>query len=501
MRIRAVLVATIVLVLSLPAVAAAIPPGGTFVDDDGSVHESAIEAIAAEGITRGCNPPTNDRYCPDDAVTRGQMAAFLVRAFSLTASDGGTFEDVPTGHLFATDISRLATAGITRGCNPPANDRYCPDDAVTREQMASFLARARNLPLVPVPPRSTLSARQVGSGFGTVTWVGGFPGDARLFAADTSGRIRVVGQSPGATVLDLSGSVSTGGERGLLGVAVHPSGDGRLVVSLTDPAGASRIVEYRWDGSVVDPASARLLLRVAQPATNHNGGGLAFDDAGTLFVALGDGGGGGDPYRNGQDPSTLLGSVLRVVPVGDDFPADPNRNYRVAAGNPFANGVGGDPAVWLWGVRNPWRIHLHDGMLYVADVGQSAREEVTVVAAGGPGGNLGWNRLEGTRCYDPPSGCSTAGTILPTIEYTHADGCSITGGVVLTAVPEDLVGTYLYADFCSGWVRSFVLSGGAATRTTSWSLGPLGRPTTFGVGPDGTAHLGTSDGRIWEIAP
>ena len=120
---------------------AALPPGGSFTDDDGNIHESAIEAIAAEGITRGCNPPLNSLYCPDATVTRGQMAAFLVRALGLAADDGDLFMD-DDGHVFEGDINKLATAGITRGCNPPANTMYCPDDSVTRGQMAAFLVRA-----------------------------------------------------------------------------------------------------------------------------------------------------------------------------------------------------------------------------------------------------------------------------------------------------------------------------------------------------------------------
>lgn len=120
---------------------AELGPGGTFSDDDGSVHEGFIEAIAALGVTRGCNPPTNDRYCPDDPVTRGQMAAFLVRVLGLPEATGAGFVDTGDS-IFVGDIDRLAAEGITKGCNPPVNDRYCPGDAVTRGQMAAFLVRS-----------------------------------------------------------------------------------------------------------------------------------------------------------------------------------------------------------------------------------------------------------------------------------------------------------------------------------------------------------------------
>src|SRR5690606_42026634 len=132
----------IALVLGLVGLAAAeLPPGGTFVDDDGNIHEGNIEAIAADGITRGCNPPTTDRYCPSDRVTRGQMAAFSVRALGLTEGLDDPFID-DDGSVFESDIERLAAAGVTRGCNPPTNDRFCPDDYVTRGQIATLLERA-----------------------------------------------------------------------------------------------------------------------------------------------------------------------------------------------------------------------------------------------------------------------------------------------------------------------------------------------------------------------
>lgn len=140
---RAGVILSVLTAMSLTTVAAAgdLPRGGTFLDDDGNVHEANIEAIAAKGITKGCNPPTNDLYCPDSSVTRGQMAAFLVRALGLPATDTDFFID-DDGSLFEFDINRLAAAGITKGCNPPSNDRYCPDQQVTREQMAAFLVRA-----------------------------------------------------------------------------------------------------------------------------------------------------------------------------------------------------------------------------------------------------------------------------------------------------------------------------------------------------------------------
>ena len=147
-----------VLIVSAVAVAAQLPPGGTFSDDDGNVHEGYIEAIAARGITRGCNPPANDLYCPEENVTRGQMAAFLVRALDLAPYREADIFDDDNDSVFEEDIQALAAAGITKGCNPPANDSYCPDEYVKRDQMASFLGRALSLePNVPPPPTTTSS--------------------------------------------------------------------------------------------------------------------------------------------------------------------------------------------------------------------------------------------------------------------------------------------------------------------------------------------------------
>ncbi|HJR92219.1 MAG TPA: S-layer homology domain-containing protein [Acidimicrobiia bacterium] len=145
MRLSRVLGISLVTVLTVATVATAqLAPGGTFSDDDGSVHEADIEAIAAEGITKGCNPPDNTLFCPGDPVTRGQMAAFLVRALNYTDDGGGDHFTDDDGSIFEQDIDRLHTAGVTVGCNPPTNDRYCPDSSVTRGQMAAFLVRAMN---------------------------------------------------------------------------------------------------------------------------------------------------------------------------------------------------------------------------------------------------------------------------------------------------------------------------------------------------------------------
>jgi hypothetical protein len=194
--IRRLSISSLALVLLLGATiaaAATLPPGGSFTDDDGSVHEANIEAIAAEGITQGCNPPVNDLFCPDKAVTRAQMATFLTRALSLPAA-AGSFTDT-AGSVHEANIGALAAAGITVGCNPPTNDMFCPDKAVTRAQMATFLTRALGLtPIVPPPPTSSTTTTLVvppgGAFSGPLQSQAGFTGEISF--ATSSGNNEVM---------------------------------------------------------------------------------------------------------------------------------------------------------------------------------------------------------------------------------------------------------------------------------------------------------------------
>ncbi|MDH4309769.1 MAG: PQQ-dependent sugar dehydrogenase, partial [Acidimicrobiia bacterium] len=434
-----VLVLSLLALLALPSVALAadLPPGGSFVDDDGSVHEGSIEAIAAEGITRGCNPPVGDRFCPDDPVTRGQMAAFLVRTLGLGAAGGSDPFTDDDSSVFEDDIERLAAAGVTTGCTPtlfcpdeavtrgqmaaflnraydyPAStaDRFtdddnsvfnddinrlaaagitvgcaqglfCPDEAVTRAQMATFLTRAEGLtPMVP-PPRVEPQLVEVASGLTRPVYVTSPSGDQRVFIVEKPGTIRILdGQTVGATpFLDISSQVSeAGNEMGLLSMAFHPdyASNGRFFVYYSTPGGSgnhvSRVAEYSVSSDPdVAESSGTIILSVDQPYSNHNGGHLLFGPDGYLYVALGDGGSGGDPDGNGQDPTTLLGSILRL----DVDSADP---YGIPPDNPYVGSAGRDE-IWAIGVRNPWRIWFDEDLLYVADVGQGDWEEVTVLS-------------------------------------------------------------------------------------------------------------------------
>ncbi len=358
--------------------------------------------------------------------------------------------------------------------------------------------------LTALPVQADIGVEEVATGLSQPLYVTAPAGDDRLFIVEKTGRIRIWknGTVLSTPYLDLSALVSGGGEQGLLGLAFHPdyATNGRFYVNYTDTAGDTRIVEYRVssDPDVADPATARTVLTVDQPYGNHNGGMIDFGPDGYLYIPLGDGGSGGDPLENAENPSTLLGSILRIDPLA----ATP---YGVPADNPFVGG-GGAPEVWVYGVRNPWRTSFDPvtGDLYVADVGQNAREEVTVVAPGDGGANLGWDTLEGSLCYEPSTGCSASGTKLPVLEYATSEGCAITGGYVYrgSEIPE-LAGRYLYGDYCGGWIRSFTYTGGAATDLQDWTaeLGTFPWLSSFGTDGFGELYFTTLTGTVYKIVP
>ncbi|MEO8549698.1 MAG: PQQ-dependent sugar dehydrogenase, partial [Kofleriaceae bacterium] len=294
--------------------------------------------------------------------------------------------------------------------------------------------------------------------------------------------------------------LSTGNEEGLLGLAFHPrfAENGRLYVNYTSADMATHIVEYRIaksDPDVVDPSTARELIRIAQPYSNHNGGHLLFGPDGKLYTGMGDGGAANDPHRNGQNPKALLAKILRIDVE--------------AAGKPAAEIV-------HLGVRNPWRFWFdtttHD--LYIGDVGQNLWENVYVVPADGKVHNMGWNVVEGNHCFDADSGttadhCDKAGFTPPAVDYSHAQGCSVTGGVTYrgAALPV-LAGRYFYADFCTGIIRSFAWQGGAVHEHWDWrealvkasGLEP-GQLSSFGVDERGEVYLVSLLGDIFELVP
>jgi len=358
----------------------------------------------------------------------------------------------------------------------------------------------------PVTGIPALTARLVVSGLRNPLDLQSVAGDAeRLYVVEQRGQIRVVrnGQVQAAVFLDVANRISCCGERGLLGLALHPqfATNRRFFVNYTNPAGHTHISEFRASSAdAADPASERVLLVVPQPFANHNGGGLAFDNSGRLLIALGDGGSGGDPQNNGQRLDTLLGKISRID-------VDAGSPYSLPADNPFLTTPGARGEIWAFGLRNPFKIAVDrpSGDLYIGDVGQNRIEEIDVGLATRRGGeNYGWRLTEGTLCFNPSSGCDRTGLTLPVYEYGHSEGCSVTGGVVYRGcrMPA-LVGTYFFADFCTGLVRSFRLANGQASELRDWTSSTRGvsAPSSFGLDAAGEVYIVDYDGELYRLEP
>lgn len=286
-------------------------------------------------------------------------------------------------------------------------------------------------------------------------------GNQRLFIVEQNGRIRIIKNQAlvEKSFLDISSRVSCCGERGLLGLAFPPNyaNKGDFYVNYTNSGGDTVVARYHvtTDPDVADPNSEEILMTIAQPFANHNGGHLAFGPDGYLYIGTGDGGSGGDPHNNGQSLNTLLGKILRIDVESGIKP------YAIPATNPFASSTASRGEIWAFGLRNPWKFSFdrQTGNLYIGDVGQNAYEEISFQPASSPGGeNYGWKIMEGTHCYNANS-CNQSGLTLPVVEYDHSQGCSVTGGVVYRGqrFPR-LNGTYFYGDYCSGRIWGLTLS-------------------------------------------
>jgi glucose/arabinose dehydrogenase len=326
--------------------------------------------------------------------------------------------------------------------------------------------------------------------------------DGRVFVVEQGGRIRVVrnGVLQTTPFLDISTRVLSGGERGLLSVAFHPqyaTNHFFYVYFTTQTNGDIRIERFTTtsNAEVADPATSKLIITAPHSTyANHNGGLLALGLDGMLYAGLGDGGSGGDPLGNGQNFNSLLGSLLRL----DVDHGDP---YAIPADNPFVGQANHRGEVWAKGLRNPWRYAFDapTGLLYIADVGQGAHEEVDVVAANRAGLNYGWNVMEGLSCYNA-STCTQTGFELPLIDYGHNGPCSITGGYVYrgSAIPA-IRGHYFYSDYCAGFLRSFRYQNGVAVDQKDWGLTSTA-VTSFGVDFAGELYM-MSGNTILKVAP
>ena len=353
------------------------------------------------------------------------------------------------------------------------------------------------------PGAIALSAEPLADGFRSLTFVtNAGDGSGALYVVEQAGRISTISASGGSAqpFLDISERVHSGGEQGLLGLAFHPDfeANGRFFVDYTDTHGDTVVSEFvRPPDGVLDTTAERVLLHVNQPFSNHNGGMLAFGPDGYLYIGLGDGGSGGDPNGNGQNPATLLATILRIdVDSGDPYAIPPD--------NPFANGAGGArPEVWDYGLRNPWRFSFDrlTGGLFIGDVGQDTREEIDAEPAGSGGRNYGWNIMEGDQCYGR-STCARGGLTPPAAAYGRDENCAVTGGYVYRGSPVSgalwrLRLLRLLQRQAVGPRRAARLSG-AQPRVYELGRSGLG-PSSFGEDEAGELYIVDHSGSIYRL--
>ncbi len=334
-------------------------------------------------------------------------------------------------------------------------------------------------------------------------------GTGRLFVVEQRGVITIFDKNDvtpvETTFLDIENRVrDQGNEEGLLGLAFHPdyASNGYFYVyhSASSPRRSvlARYTVLESDPDRADSESEKILLTVDQPAGNHNGGQIAFGPDGYLYIGLGDGGGANDPYENGQDLTTLLGSILRI----DVDDSSEDMEYGIPDDNPYVDNTSDyKEEIFAHGLRNPWRFSFDSetGTLYAADVGQNAYEEIDVIENGN---NYGWNTMEGDHCFSPSHGCDREGLTVPIAEYAHGGSPkSVTGGFVYRGptMPE-LVGKYVYADYVNGRIWALEYDGEEATDpellvNTSLSI------SSFGVDEDGELYILAFDGKIHRFAP
>jgi glucose/arabinose dehydrogenase len=391
----------------------------------------------------------------------------------------------------------LVTAALVLGaCGSEGDARSTVDEPPAEEiDREAGVAQARGVRLVSV------------GRFSSPLFVTAPPGDRRrVFVVEQGGRIVVVrgGRRLSRPFLDIRGLVTAGGERGLLGMAFAPdyARSKRFYIYYTDRSGQQNVVEYRRaTADRAAPGSTRLVLRMADPEGNHNGGMLAFGPDGLLYIGTGDGGGADDQHGgrgNGQDLGSLLGKLLRIDPR-----AGGGRAYRIPASNPFAGRSGARGEVYSYGLRNPWRFSFdrRTGDLAIGDVGQNAVEEIDFVSRGrGRGANFGWRPFEGSRRNFP--GERADGHVEPVLEHTHGEGfCSITGGYVVRdpRLPA-LAGRYIYGDYCQGRIRGARLRAGSATGDRALNVSQVPELSSFGEDARGRVYVTSLAGPVYRLS-
>lgn len=489
--------------------------------------------VACSSSGGGGNPPPANNNAPQitspATASVPENSAGTVYQVVATDADGDALTYSISGGPDSARFRISNTGAVTFG-SPP--DFEGPSDAgadnVYNVQVAvsdGKDTRALNVAITVtnVGPDNFVVNR-VGTGFNQPVFLAPLPdGTGRVFVVERAGRIALLNPSNGATTtfLDVTGQTTTTGERGLLGFATAPNyaTSGVFYIFLTNLAGNIEVRRYSTVAGQLDlgdPATADLILTIPHPGQdNHNGGWMGFGNDGFLYVATGDGGGSGDPANNAQNKDVLLGKILRIDVATDAFPADPNRDYAIPTGNPFAT-TGGAPEVWAYGLRNPYRNSIDPvtGNLWIADVGQAAREEVNLMLPTPGGANFGWRFLEGTTTFN---GTPPAGVTAPVAEYSHGtgerEGNSITGGYVYRGPVESLNGLYFFGDYVNANIWSFritqavlgttIPSSGFTLRKTAFAptAGTINNISSFGVDQSNNLYIVDFDGEIFRVNP
>ena len=443
-----------------------------------------------------------------DSSRRGAIAAALLLALALAlAGCGGSSSPAPPDD-----------SGTAPPPDPPPDPDPDPDPPPADPPVGLDERPANSTCLAPPRPAGAL-ALTVQRAFPALSFQQPLfmlqaPGDdSRWYVLEKTGRVRSFDNQPGvassSVFLDLAGVVYATCEGGLLGLAFAPdyagSGIAYLSYTRTPPGGGMQSVIARFrstdGGLTLDPASEEVLLTIDQPYNNHNGGGMMFGPDGYLYIAIGDGGSGGDPLNNAQTTTNLLGGFLRIAVGGTgDYTIPPDNPF---AGNPRCDtgeGATDCPELFAWGLRNPWRFSFDraTGNLWAGDVGQGAFEEINLIERGG---NYGWRFREGFACYNPSTGCPSAGLTDPVLDYPHSEGRSVTGGYVYRGaeLPE-FQGRYLFGDFVTG--RLWVLESDAAGDYAKTLLAETGRSiSSFGEAEDGSLYIVDYGGGLYELQP
>jgi glucose/arabinose dehydrogenase len=432
------------------------------------------------------------------------LAAVLLA--TVAASCGGD-DDGDDAATTAAASGPPVTAGATA---PDATSTAAPTPGPSSvPATAAPATAAASVPAASTPPAMTgnepaVTLTEIGT-FAAPTDLAWRTGDDALYVVEQDGTIQRVLGDETSTVLDITDVTGADGERGLLGMAFSPAGD-LAYLDYTDLDGNTTISEHPVadDGTFGTGDDARTLLVIEQPYPNHNGGDLAFGPDGLLYIGMGDGGSGGDPERRASDPAELLGKLLRIDPAPSG-----GLGYSVPPDNPFVGVAGAAPEVWSSGLRNPWRFSFDrvTGDLWIGDVGQNAVEEVDVAPAAdgvdaGKGESFGWSALEGTAPFNED--VTIEDPVPPFSTYTHDVGCSISGGVRPRGGPvPDLVGWYVYGDFCAGrvWALEVLGEGADLAAGRQVDLGELPAITAVVDGPRGEVYAISGQGSIVRLDP